>query len=167
MVATSYAAPLRAAATEEGRALRKMIPVTRRARWTHAPDEVELREWRSTETMAPLDDLREAVTTLESVAKSWTRVYRGSASRDAEGPERAGNRTRQARPRPPLPSPSRRRELSFSVFRKPTPWRRTVWGVVRQPRPSTQSVTLLPSAPRCEATKAHACPQLRDRCSRT
>ena len=81
MVATNYAASLiTLQRLEEAKALlREMIPVTRRAlgeddrltlqmRWNYA-----MALYR--DNGATLDDLREAVTTLETVAKSWKRVY--------------------------------------------------------------------------------------------
>ena len=71
--------------------------------------------WTTLHNGPTVDDLREAVTTLESVAKSWTRAS-SESSRDAEGPERAGYCTKKlARAAAGCPSPSRRRALSLCV----------------------------------------------------
>jgi hypothetical protein len=62
-------------------------------------------------------------------------------------------------PTPARPRPSRRRELSFSVFLKPTPWRRMRVGMRPSTRPHAKSVILhCRGAPRClKHTRVHRC----------
>ena len=113
-------------------------------------------------TMAPRSTI-----SAKALRRSRPSQSRGSASTVICTPRRGTSRARwqphvtSSSTRPPRrPSPRRRRELSFSVFRKLTPWRRMRAGSRPwQPRPRPKSVTFAArDAPCC--TKPHACPQL-------